>query len=170
MLSDLRIIFCVRTVIRNVRVRSVAAYCGSVVTCQGSDKIPTPLQKNPTVKSLRTLVSVALLYLIRSSSVSVLIVRKPIQDVLVASLSSLMLPCQQISPKTFPELTRSAMDLLRTDTERVCGLKKQSKDQSFVQSFHPQTCPWITVLVRRSSVADPWQIRKSFTWSTLIPC
>ena len=46
MLSDLRIIFCVRTVIRNVRVRSVAACCGSVVTCQGSDKISRPLRKN----------------------------------------------------------------------------------------------------------------------------
>ena len=46
---DLRIIFCVRTVICNARVRSVAACCGSVVTCQGSEKIPRPLQKNPTV-------------------------------------------------------------------------------------------------------------------------
>ena len=91
MLSDLRIIFCVRTVIRNirnVRVRSVAVCCGSVVICQGSDKIPRPLQKIKLfdffIQSLRTLVSVALPYLIHSSSVSVLIIRKPILDVLVA--------------------------------------------------------------------------------------
>ena len=48
------------------------------------------------------------------------------------------------------------MDLLRIDTERVCGLKKLSKG-------HPQTCPWVTVALRRRSVVDPWQIRKSFT-------
>ena len=100
------------TSVRNVHVRSVAAYCGSVVTCQGSDKIPRPLLKNQfdfSGKCLQTFVSVALPYLIHSSSVSVLIVLKPILDVLVAFLSFLMLPCQQISPKTLPDLTGSAL-------------------------------------------------------------
>ena len=103
------------------------------------------------------------MYLIRSSSVSVLIVPKPILDILVASLPSLTLPRQQISPKTLSDLTGSATDLLWTDTERVCGLKKHSENQSFVQSFHLQTCPW-------QSIADPWQFRKSFTSPTHIPC
>ena len=150
MLSDLRIIFCVCMVIGNICPCEICSgMLQSVVTCQGSDCLIFP------EKFKRTLLSVALPYLILSSSVSVLMVLNPILDVPVASLASLMLQCQQISPKTLPDITRSTTVLLRTDTERVFGLKKQSEDQSFVQSFHPQTCPWGIVAVRSRSVADP---------------
>ena len=121
MLRDLRIILSIHTAIRNICNVLVASTMDAMCPrgCHGKIKLK---HFDFSVKGFAELIcnSVALLYIIRSSSVSVFIVCIPILDVLVASLTSLSLPRQKISIKTLPDLHRSATDLLRTDTNRVC--------------------------------------------------
>ena len=169
MLSDLQIIFSVRKGIRNVLVRPVTACCNpcqSLAACLKSDKIPRPLRKNQTCvfffgKSVRTRcpwffrissvahpwVSLLSLYLswcpcgipfIRDASVPTNITQNIARSNWICYGSATDWYGKKQSKG-------SATDLLQIDTERNS------------QQGH-----------RRRSVADPWQICKSFTWSTLI--
>ena len=110
MLSDLRIIFSARTAICNIRNVIVASATDALCPwgCHGKIKL-----LDLSVKALQIL---SVIYIRsspvshHSSSLTVLIVRIPILDVLVAFLTSLTLPQQKISIKTLTDLTGSATD------------------------------------------------------------